>query len=558
MSQKGVTMQNLPYLRKNRFGVYVLRFSLPLHHTINVEKSAKHALLVRFKSSQDQLSYRQVVTSLGVKDAKAAKRVYFILISEATRLFHEVCRELKMTTQQHTKHEKVAEFKSELEHLVNAISRNPDNARIIAQTHTWRLKNLYREHVDSAEERHQMDKRALRNVSSPKSTVPNPRPNYSKLRDELDKYLAAKRPDWKRRSFPQNKSNLIRFLEIVGTDKDCNNLTGADVERYLAVMCGLPRMAHHDRQKVKDDRSDKLVSFWADLAENNKKQKLSLTGIEKHAIVVGGFLKWLFKRGNVDRDLSVFMAISKKARDASAKKRVPYSLEDLETIFSSYIYSDELRNRESPKTFHFWTPLIAMHSGLRVGEIAVLECSDIKAEDGIYYFDINEQWKDEQLKRNDLDKSKKNKSSVRRVPVHNSLIEMGLLDLLSPRKSGLLFPDLRLDEVKGIGNLISRWFNEYFVRYANVRKQTETGEHMAFHSFRHLFTTTLDSTVIEGKTLDRDMRQYLTGHSDGAVRTKVYSHGFNLEHLSKYVNAMDFGVDLTGVSFERFLKRASK
>ena len=66
---------------------------------------------------------------------------------------------------------------------------------------------------------------------------------------------------------------------------------------------------------------------------------------------------------------------------------------------------------------------------------------------------------------------------------------------------------------KGLADYASKWFNERFSASINLNKRSADGKQgVAFHSFRHGFTTNLDKTVINGNTLNDSERHYITGH----------------------------------------------
>jgi len=62
--------------------------------------------------------------------------------------------------------------------------------------------------------------------------------------------------------------------------------------------------------------------------------------------------------------------------------------------------------------YQFWLPLIALHTGARLNEIAQLRVEDIKDIDGIKCFYINEE--------HEL-KTLKNTNSMRYIPIHSAL-----------------------------------------------------------------------------------------------------------------------------------------
>ena len=79
-------------------------------------------------------------------------------------------------------------------------------------------------------------------------------------------------------------------------------------------------------------------------------------------------------------------------------KRHPFSAEQLRLIFNAPLYrgcQDGERGyakpgNHRPQSSRFWVPLIAIHSGLRLGEITQLDVADIRSLDGIQCFVISD------------------------------------------------------------------------------------------------------------------------------------------------------------------------
>jgi integrase len=148
-----------------------------------------------------------------------------------------------------------------------------------------------------------------------------------------------------------------------------------------------------------------------------------------------------------------------------------------------------------------WTVLVALTSGARISEIMQLRCQDVREIDGIWIFDFN----DDDAKRI------KTSSSVRRVPVHNELIRIGLIELRNQRGSGerLLLPDAPAPVQGDYGKQASKWFSETFLpRCLSGGKRPGTG----MHSFRHNLKTALRDAEVDATVSNR-----LTGHENANV-----------------------------------------
>ena len=155
-------------------------------------------------------------------------------------------------------------------------------------------------------------------------------------------------------------------------------------------------------------------------------------------------------------------------------------------------------------------PLIGAYTGGRREESAGLTVSDIvKAEeDGgrVFHIRFTAGWRS------------KNEASVRRVPVHPHLIELGLLDHIETRqqrKDRDLFPDLRPSNPKnsygdGIDDNVRK------IRQAQLSPESEG---KAFHSFRHYVMDQL-------KCADRDTSGSCRAAAAGDVENALSRQSF--------------------------------
>ena len=127
-------------------------------------------------------------------------------------------------------------------------------------------------------------------------------------------------------------------------------------------------------------------------------------------------------------------------------ERRAFSNQELELLFKA-LNDDKLEDRQR------WIPKIALYSGMRLEEIAQLRIRDIECQDGTYLFRISP---DAGLI--------KTKNAARLVPIHSSLINGGLLSLVTARKEqhdDRLWPILLPDKYGRRSSPISKWFSRY-------------------------------------------------------------------------------------------------
>lgn len=120
--------------------------------------------------------------------------------------------------------------------------------------------------------------------------------------------------------------------------------------------------------------------------------------------------------------------------------------------------------------------MIAAYSGMRINEIVQLRARDIMQHNNVLCFSINR----------DDGKSTKNINSIRLVPVHSKLIELGLMKFVQQRAS----------TNKSIFKVSNKDFSEIF-RSQIQRKLISSDKQKTFYSFRHYFIDTLVQQEVE-------------------------------------------------------------
>ncbi len=156
-----------------------------------------------------------------------------------------------------------------------------------------------------------------------------------------------------------------------------------------------------------------------------------------------------------------------------------------------------------------WMPLIGLYSGARLNEIGELTLSHIIL-DPIPHFRI---------------KHAKNQSSIRDIPIHPKLIELGFLDYVEAlRKSGhtRLWPFLRTQgKVNADSEVLGKWFGRY------IHSKLGLPDTVVFHALRHTFKDLCRNALIP-----RDLHHALTGHASPGQVANVgddYGDGYSLE-----------------------------
>ncbi|MBP0495595.1 site-specific integrase [Roseomonas sp. SG15] len=212
-------------------------------------------------------------------------------------------------------------------------------------------------------------------------------------------------------------------------------------------------------------------------------------------------------------------------------------LEDdrLSAIFHGPVFSgfgDDVEKRYIAGTnlvrdARYWVPLVALYGGQRLEELLELRPDDVVREDGVDIMSIGA--------IHDRRRARvKTPSSVRRIPVHGALKQLGFLDYVRQMRQGgsrLLFPCFRrAGPDKRYGHGFTQWWTEYR-RAVGAYKEGQD-----FHSMRHGVNTRLLAAKVP-ETIIRT----LLGHSQGNSMTGgTYNSGLSNAELASAMEMLRY------------------
>ncbi len=194
----------------------------------------------------------------------------------------------------------------------------------------------------------------------------------------------------------------------------------------------------------------------------------------------------------------------KRQANSTTKKRDAFSPDELRLIF-------ERPDHTYRHAYQFWSPVIALFSGLISAEIGQLHTADVREVGGVLVFDVLTEDTDD-------DRSVKTEHRRRLVPLHPRLLDLGFGDYLGQRRQevgpdGWLFDGLNRNHAaeRSHGHSIT----EHFV--SEKRKLGLTSRRKAFYSFRHTF----HGALVEADLQDA-VRTYLMGYEASDMGNRAY------------------------------------
>ncbi|MBL0372603.1 site-specific integrase [Rhizobium sp. KVB221] len=193
----------------------------------------------------------------------------------------------------------------------------------------------------------------------------------------------------------------------------------------------------------------------------------------------------------------------------------PFKMEELNRLISL------LPEWSKDSTGRFWLPVIALFSGMRLGEIIGLTHQDIRTIDGVLVFALSET----------NDRSVKTRDAARVIPVHPVLKELGFLALFKTTmpKDARLFSDLSGESQKQAVDRFQKRFSYW------LKNDVKVSEGVSFHSFRHNFR---DATR-EAK-LSIDAVRAIGGWPSGSGIEERYGQGAGVSTLAEAIGKIGY------------------
>lgn len=311
-------------------------------------------------------------------------------------------------------------------------------------------------------------------------------------------------PDTQRLVTGVKKLLFLYFKE----DTPVYKITRDNLLEFRDLLYKIPtKLAQKSRYK------DKSLSQILKLGE--KDDKLSEPTIQKYMIRVIQFFNYCFDSGYIGKSITAKMNV-KIDIDPSERAVLPYEASEARKIFE--IVTSIKRSGKSPSSRIeaselYYVTMIAAYSGMRIKEITQLHKEDIVLKDGIYCFNIN---------TND-GKTTKTKNSIRFVPIHSKLIDLGLLEYVNSKKNGNIFKVSNKD------------FSEIF-RSQIQRKFIDKDSKKTFYSFRHYFIDYLVQREVEANLIAQ-----IVGHEKQyKILLNTYAKPINANTLKSKVEMVSY------------------
>ena len=350
--------------------------------------------------------------------------------------------------------------------------------------------------------------------------------NAKTIAEVIDLFVKSKikSGDWSDENTRNHEQSRIDFMfTMIDTSKPFSSLTRADARQMRDKVSEIPDRRFKDGNKV-------IVAQTA----------------KKYFVLFQAICRFAFAEEH--HHINIADGVEFKVASKTHTKRQGFTQDDLTKLLSGYHYTQTPLNRvRDLYAYHFWVILIALHSGARLNEICQLRICDIIKAQGYWCFNFQEQGEGQSVKT---------ENSIRKVPIHKALLNLGFLEFVQSRKnespsSDLLFIGLNFDKKNKFGKKVSDWFNgnDKMSSYLSQCNLTDPDDKV-FHSTRH--------TVIQC-LVDQDVEEVriasVVGHEHGST-TSRYGRGRGIKQLASTVNMIDHDIDLSHLNFDAFMEYA--
>ena len=264
------------------------------------------------------------------------------------------------------------------------------------------------------------------------------------------------------------------------------------------------------------------LSFHEVIQPNKKFERISTVTFNKHIGNLSSFMNWSVTHGY--SYVNPFKGMKLRIKKHQREERDRFTEKDLKEIFNkgNFIHFTKV---ESGSHFHnYFVPLIGVFTGMRLNEICSLYLDNIIQKSGNHRekrwcFNISEE-------KHRPDKKLKTQSSRRIIPIHDTLIDLGLIELVELLKKRQVGRDRLFRELKYGENGYIRNITYFFGQYLKKLGIKSEDRKLDFHSFRH---TLIDH--LKQKGIDISFINEYVGHKQGNIDLDRYGKGYNPDIL---------------------------
>ena len=344
------------------------------------------------------------------------------------------------------------------------------------------------------------------------------------IREVVDEFLDLRKGTIGEKMLGEYRVITDEFIEIIG-NIPVSSLSKEHIRTYIKTQIKLPI----NRRKNPKYRDLSIVEVMK--LKDVKPQ--SRVNVNKFLTRLTTFMRFGISQGYIKDNYIEGMKLPVPKKE-SRNRREPFSPEDLNMILHPKTYLDwtidfglkTKSNKPNPVKYQnpfYWSFLVGIFSGMRTNETSQLLIGDIIKKENVWMFSIDET----------EGKSVKTTSSIRKVPVHPTLISLGFIDYVKIIKSkgvDRVFPELTKQR-DGYSTKISQHYNEKFLPSVGVWiRQTKV-----LYSTRHTFINRCYN-----KGVDRDIIKSIVGHEPDFTMDVYGGNPFTPKQLYQGISKVSY------------------
>ncbi len=309
------------------------------------------------------------------------------------------------------------------------------------------------------------------------------------------------------------------LVRCVGEKTDIAEVNRSMFRDLLTTLKCLPK----GLQKIGEFKGVEIPKIVERMKYNHTYEKLQPSTINDYLEHLQALMKWAKRDGyDVADD---FADIRVKKGNNSKFDRMPFEQTHISLIMNSFEVQESKKDIKTAELY--WCLVIALTTGMRIGEICQLRLCDIRNQDEIDYISINV----------DGDKTLKTLQSVRDIPINKILKQAGFLEYISSirkthKDEDWIFPYYKRGENRS-GDPISKRFNRLLIRLQIKSKK------LTFHSTRHNYRDFVRESDLN--QVENNIALELGGWSyEGNTVHGNYGSGYSLKRKLSVINKIKY------------------
>ena len=361
-------------------------------------------------------------------------------------------------------------------------------------------------------------------VASPQHQSATPGPSLTDLVREYTRHMHQRQLGL---SHVDEVGRVLQWmLEVLGDDRDINSVTRADARKFRDDIC---RMDSSLRGQGKPF-SERLTTI-------TDRQIKSATST-KYWRSVSAFFIWAHSEFDEVKTNPADRLVLKPKKGELPSTPKPYSPDELQRLFKTPLYAGYLSSRRlaTPGTCvqregRWWAGVIMPLTGLRAGELSQLLPTDFMFDHPVPHLKVRR----EDGSGKDT-KQTKNSASVRDLPLHPVLLQLGLQEFVTLRGSRYpkdrLFREFRLGTRGKISDGMTKFWSHYTKKFDLWLPGRST------HVWRHTVVACLRTNGATNEDIGA-----LVGHAPDTM-TGQYGGDQPLTRKLKTLEKLDYGFDI--------------